>query len=475
MPNTAIPSQLIIDLTQTDLPVDTPVYVYVVGLVGSLYYYMDANGAPQLMSLKDNTQTAGTFPDMDQLSPAAQDALSINYPLDWADWSMAVSVGSNLILPLGNINTTTIPTLGTGTQAFSGRVYFSVGVPRLPFTVQGSGNTVTGYTAPVFGNGTGVGGSLCLYDWIEFSYDSEGNFNGNPTQVNQFGFPIWLQATPVGESPYPTQGQYNSSRSHILQDIANMAAPCGGTAALIAPPAAASEAYPSSITYLRGLSPDTLSGSSQPPATLNAYFDTVIQQAAVAWQTTPLVTTDLSTGSYTGVVYPLQYPNTPTAPTGYPAGALAFYAGRYTMAELATALQATPVLSPAFFISAGNGLPTSSADIWQCANSLASGGTAQLNVGKMLAAAFNRGMIINAAGTVTTSLDDSTCASEANQFYADGTCYNPWAEAFHSYSANGLAYGFPYDDVCDQNPSVPPAGDSLVASFVRLTLGCFYH
>ncbi len=462
------PAQLIIDLTQTDLPRGTPVYVYIVGLVVDTYYRIDGKGMPQVMSTGDNTNAAGTFPGMDVLPQSAQSALAASYPLAWANYALQVPVGANLVLPLGNINTANIPNLGTGTSAFSGRIYISVGIPLLPFTVQDQG-----YTAPVFGNGSGVYGSLTLYDWIEFSYDSEGNFNGNTTQVNQFGFPLLLTGTPVGGAPYPTQGALNTSRGTILGSFRGQPAPFGGSDVLIPVPAAASMAYPSGIGALRALSPDTNSAGANPPSGLNTYFDTTIATAYAAWQKTPLVTTDPSTGSYTGVVFPLSgYPDI-APPSGYPAGSLAFYAGSYpTMAALVAAIQSGS--QPAFYLTGNASNLITSADVWQCNNSLASGGTAQKNVGKIIAAAFNRGMVVDARGQVATALDDSTCGGNVSSFYSAGTTYNPWAKSFHAWSENKLAYGFPYDDVCEQNPSIPPNGSALVASFIRVTLGKFF-
>ena len=468
---TGVPeAQLIIDLTQTDLPLGTPVYVYIVGLVTSTYYYIDNNGNPKVMSISDNTIPAKTFPGMDKLNSDAQAAITPNYPSAWADYSIPVEVGSSLILNLGNINTTNIPGLGTGTAAFSGRVYISVGLPILPFSVQNNG-----YTAPVFGNGSGVPGSLTLYDWIEFSYDSKGNFNGNTTQVNQFGFPLTLTGTPVGGSAYPSQGALNTSRTTILSNIADASEPFGGKGATVPVPADAASAYPDNIDYLRAISPVTTSGA---PAnsyydTLNKYFDADITTAYTAWQSTPLVTHDPATGYYTGVVFPVSGASIPT-PAGYPAGSLVFYTGKYaTMKDLEKALNSDTNTSVAFFLTGSSNIITSN-DIWQCAGSLATGNDAQKNVGKMIGAAFNRGVVVSKSGTVVTSLDDNTCSDKAGSFYSAGTKYNDWAKWFHEYNTNGLAYGFPYDDVCDQNPSIPPSGKSLVASFIRIALGNFF-
>ena len=92
---------------------------------------------------------------MNELPTKAQQSIAENYPLPWADWGIPVCVGCNLILNLGAINTSNIPTLGTWAAAFSGRIHLSVGVPKLPFTVQKNG-----YTAPVFGGVSGMSGSL---------------------------------------------------------------------------------------------------------------------------------------------------------------------------------------------------------------------------------------------------------------------------------------------------------------------------
>lgn len=460
-------AQLIIDCTETDLSKDTEVYVYIVGLVANpnnVFYYIDKMGMPRVMSLSDNTMSAGHFPGKSTLSPAAQLALAPNYPLAWADWSMPVPVGGNLVLPLGNINTTNIPTLGTGTAAFSGRVYFSVGMPRLPFTVQNGG-----YAAPVYGTAySGVGGSLSLFDWIEFSYDSEGNFNGNTTQVQQFGFSIHLTGTPVGGSHYPTQGRLNTARDKILNTIAGASSPFGGPSVMVNRPTGTDQAYPKHIDALRAVSPGTVSGGG---TVLNSYFDNDLSTAYAAWQTTPLVTHDGATGYYTGVVFPLTAFSGVAPPAGYPAGSLAFYKGNYaTMAAVVQAIQSSA--TPAFYLTGSSSRITSN-DIWQCAGSLAAGGDAQKNVGKMIAAAFNRGMVVSGS-SVTSSLDDTSCEHQAGSFYSPGTTFNPWAQAFHKWAANNRAYGFPYDDVCNQSTDIPPSGSSLKASFIRMTLGKFY-
>ena len=185
--------------------------------------------------------------------------------------------------------------------------------------------------------------------------------------------------------------------------------------------------------------------------------------------------TDVSDGSYTGVVFPVQGANI-TTPADYPTGSLAFYQGSFqTMADLAQALNSDNPPALGFYLTGSSSNLITSNDIWQCANSLATGGTAQMNAGKNLAAAFNRGIVVSPDGSVTTSLNDGTCAQSASTFYPEGGTFNAWAMAFHTWNKNGLAYAFPYDDVCDQNPTIPPPGQSLVAQAVRITLGGFWN
>ncbi|WP_233224434.1 beta-1,3-glucanase family protein [Thiomonas sp. X19] len=82
---------------------------------------------------------------------------------------------------------------------------------------------------------------------------------------------------------------------------------------------------------------------------------------------------------------------------------------------------------------------------------------------KMIAAAFNRGAMSN-------SLDDATCQNASGTFYNSGQVFNPWAQFFHQVSSNSLAYAFPYDDVCNQNPSIGLTATQSVA----VTLGKFF-
>lgn len=425
---------LTLDLTQTDLPAGTAVYAYVIGETslasGVTQYWVDSTGTPHVMSAADNTIAAKTFPGSSALPGSEAAALAQTYPLAWADYSIPLTVGSSFVLDLSKLNASSIPGLGTGTAAFSGRIYLSVGVPKLPFTALSS----SAYTAPVTVDGPG---SLTLFDWIEFSFDSEGNFNGNTTQVDQFGFPLLLAGTPGGAQ----QGQYDSSRPAILDAVSKLPAAFYLPQSVSAPSAfPAGLAVNGSVT-LRALSPKSISAQNQYSGSLLTYFDQTIENWYQTWTATPLSVTDLATGTYTGIVQ-----------SGV---GLTFYAG-------------STASGTAAFTVGGAGTPgISSYDVWQCANSLATGSDAAKNVQKMLAAAFNRGVMSN-------TLADATCKNDAATFYQianpNTLVFNPWAQLFHRLSSNSLAYAFPYDDVCDQNPSI---GLTATQS-VTITLGKFF-
>ncbi|HEX6039201.1 beta-1,3-glucanase family protein [Longimicrobium sp.] len=425
---------LTVDATQAGLSANTPVSMYVVGLVSAAtdtYYRLDSTGTPQVMSEADSTNAAGTFPGSGALPAGAATALAANYPLAWADYGIPVSLTETTVIDLSSINTTNCPGLGTGTAAFSGRVYVAIGAAPLPFTPQDNG-----YTAPVPSGGPGA---LSLFDWIEFSYDSEGNFNGNTTQVDQFGFELHLDGTPGGT----LQGVLNQSRSDIMDAFGNaLASPFGQGVLQVAVPAGAGAAYPSGTNVLRVISPKTITAPAAYTGPLDTYFDDVIAQWYTTWQTTPIVTNDQATGYYSGMVVD---------------GVLTFKQGNYATAD---AWNAAPASVETFAVAPGGVIPT--ADVWQCANSLATGNTEQKNVQKMLAAAFNRGVMGNL-------LDDTTCGGSASSFYPSGGTFNVWSQMFHGFSQNGLAYGFPYDDVCNQNPSISLAGTQSVT----ITLGPF--
>lgn len=438
-------TKLSIDVSTAGLPAGTPVYAYIIGLVetasGNVFYRLDASGMPQPMRADDvNKKSIGhsakDFPGSMSLPATAKTELEPNYPSAWADYSIPVSLNKTLEINLGNINETTCPGLGVGTAAFSGRIYLSVGTPILPISPVGKlGKLATGYTAPIFNAPPGF---LTLFDWVEFSYDKNSDFNGNTTQVDQFGFGLTLDGSPGGK----LQGVLTESSEAVKSTLGYVVKPFKKNALQILVPKGAEAAYPKGLEYLRVISPKTFAGD----AASKTFFDTIIKDSYQAWETIPLVTYDKSTKSYTGVV--------PTS--GVNIGELVFYEGKYlTMAALASAKKAG-TLKMAFVFG-----KVTTQDVWQCAGTLAAGGAAQKNVGKMIAAAFNRGVMSN-------YLDDAHWSEqEVAGFYHSTEVCNNWSKLFHEFNANKLAYGFPYDDVGDQNPSISIQG----ATSIAITIG----
>ncbi len=428
-PGPAATGTLVVDFTQSDIPAGTQAYIYIIGGVlpnGNspiVPYHLDAAGVPHMMALADNTIPAGVY------TPGGSpgNALSSFYPDAWAYYGIPVTVGQTASIPLNKITPATVSGLGTGKAAFSGRVYISIGAAVLPFTVQTGAGGVLTYAAP--SPVPGAVGSATLFDFMEFSVDSTLAFDGNTSQVDQFGFPFQMA------SGTQTQGGFNTSRTAILNDVMMLPAPFGGSTLVTAIPAGASSLYPANVNYLRAFSPSDYasnvpSGSRATDAIFN-YWNTAVSQWFTTWAATPLTVTDANSGTFTGTV------------TG---GTLTF-TGPETFSIPA----------------AGGAIP--SLDIWQCANSLDSGDTAQKNVEKVIAAAFNRGVVSN-------SMSDVSCAPP---FYSavpgQSQPYNPWAELFHKVSGNGLAYGFAYDDVCAQSTTMQ---FSLVSAGITMTLGKFF-
>src|SRR6185312_3584334 len=279
---------LVVDLTKTNLPATTPVYVYIVGAIktnAGVSYWLSPSaqgsntgsnvnqpvvvatmnpGSQNPSSCVNNGDNTNYFRSstnncnnnqLDSLPSPVASAINGgggtggNYPSAWADYSIPATVGTTLTMNLSAISA--IPGLGTGTSAFSGRIYISVGTPKMPITALAGGAFIN----PSFGNNTGQPGEWTLYDWIEFSYDSLGNFNGNTTQVNAFGIPLQLAGSGVAPQQVLTQ-----SRSQILSYFAGQPAPFGGTGSslgsiVVSPPGGSAAAYPSTATYLRAIAP----------------------------------------------------------------------------------------------------------------------------------------------------------------------------------------------------------------------------
>jgi len=439
---------LTIDLSQANLPAGTPAYAYIIGgyitdptpaASPILNYRLDASGGVHQMSTSDPTFPAKTFPGSGAFSGTDLTTLEANYPDSWSDDSIPLSLTTPTVIDLSGINSTNIPGLGVGTNAFSGRIYISLGVLKLPFTVLAPGSTSTNPFAGPSPVAAAVG-ALCLYDWFEFSITGPGPstaagiLNGNTTQVDEFALPLVINVIPGGA----TQGKLTLTRTAVMNDINTFAAPLNG---ILTQPVTVPAAYPSGTGYLRALSPDDVSASGGGSTQFQTYFDATILKWYTTWGTTPILVNDTATGAYSGMVV---------------GGSLIFIPGSYTtQKDWYTAYN-----SGAAQINFG---AITTANLWQCAGTLKSGSAAQKNIGKQILAAFNRGVMSNA-------LDDGKCPA-ASDFYPAGTPSNLWAQNFHEWNSNGLAYGFAYDDVCGQNPTVQTTGP---LQSLNITLGAMF-
>ncbi|HEY5258006.1 MAG TPA: beta-1,3-glucanase family protein [Candidatus Baltobacteraceae bacterium] len=464
----AIPVPLTIDVTQSGIPSDYPVYAYITGgylkngnAADYIPLWIDAAGTPNVMNQTDSTSgplanAANTFPNTNPnnagtvVTGADIAAIEQSYNQAWADYSIHISPTTPTVIDLSKLSQAYVPGLGTGAAAFSGRIYLSVGIPKLPFSPSG-GSPATGFAQPAL---TGTYGGGLLFDWIEFSIDSNFGFNSNITQVNGIGLFLGLSATPGAGGA--TQGAYTITRSELFAALTSAG---GGFGDCLVPNNTPS-AFPPSVTNLRALSPTTVVGTS---TALQSYFDTEIANAYTAWMTTPLCcydATNTGDGWLTGLA-------------ASASGPLNFYAGELTTLTPEEASSMTPVVT----VTGSNGM-LSSTDVFGCyaiANPAPASITIDMqnNCLKAMEAAFNRGVALTLQGEAPNQYyelrnDAATCVPDLHTDYEE-TPNNAYAAIVHNDSVTRLGYAFPFDDVCGDNPTVAVQP----ASTINITLGAF--
>lgn len=468
-PTPAPPGTLVFDLTKTDLPAGTQVYAYVVGQIGTTsayYWFNSALSTPgfQQMSAGDNVYSATKYPSSMTAVAGYQSQLQLSYQLSWADYSIPLTVGKQTSINLGAA-AKNIPGLGTGTSALGGRIFLSVGPLKLPIT-----GDPTSPTLPAAMQGPGM---FCLFDWMEYSVDNSGTLYLNTTQVDQFGFGLIGSVGNTGVSPNPIGG-LNGTREGLIAQVAATMTSAFGANTMTLPPyggyaystsafkmsvpsfAGASSLYPSGVNYLRALSPKSfciaLSGYT-PTAAITSYFDAYVNQCYAYWKSNVLTATDLSNGQYSAFV--------PTSGTN--AGSLVFYSGNLSLATLQGMYPGT---APAVSLA-----PPPTTDIWQCANSLATGSSVAKNIQKIIAAAFNRGMVSSAMNDTSTTVPGAYTG--ASPVPGSTPVWNQWAQTWHQFNINTFAYGFPYDDVNAQAAVFHETGWSA-GDYATITLGTFF-
>jgi len=447
---------LIIDasVTATGIPANIPIYAYIVGLVagpgGDIYYrYSSSSNKPVQMSTGDNLIAAGGGG-----TGLSGSSGSTNYPQVWADYSIPLDrTCATVAADLATFNTSNLSGFGTGGAAFSGRIFISVGTPQIPFTAYAgtpstsiTGSPVTGYASP--SSIAGNAGSLCMFDWLEFSYDSTGALNINTTQVDQYGFPISMTATGTGVTG-GEQGLFNASRSGILSALAKQASSLFNGSVAIPSVGVASGTYPplaNTSGILRALAPPNTSGAST-----SNYLATPITNAMGNW-----INNILSVTCPSNVLQQTYYGKAINSTT------LNFYT--------TSAVSGTPTFS-------FNDISTY--NVLNCSGSLAGDGVSQTgnllsdlqNTGKAILAGFNRGVITSATTVLNiTQTPASAYAPPLSNNYQSTTIpYNTWALNFHQFSSNGYAYGFSYDDVGAEQPTIT----TTKTASLKLQLGIF--
>ena len=274
----------------------------------------------------------------------------------------------------------------------SGRIFISEGSP-LFMSIVGTGGTNLGYAGPNPQNGTDPNINI-HYDWYEFTYGSGGMFI-NTTQVDYFGLPMLLDLWGSKESFHQQVG--------INESIANLDAEFAAET-----PTAF---HPGPVSNLRIFSPDKIGFDL---GQTNAhYFDSYVASVWSSYATTPLVVLLNGNREFSGTTNATQFVFTEINLNNG-----AYVGGSYTINK-----------------------PTTQ-DILLCNNSLAQGSGVTAALEAQFCAAFNRHV-----------MQSYPSWSEPANYYLAAPA-NYYAQFWHNHSVGGLAYGFAYDDVNNQQAGI---------------------
>lgn len=444
-------SSLTIDasVAATGIPASYPIYAYITGLVktpGLVFYRYDPTAMkPVQMSGADNVIKTSS----DYQTGLLNELYTQNYPEPWANYSIPLSrTEATTVADLSSFNSANIPGYGSGAQAFSGRIWISVGKPLIPFIPRTGtpDGPVTGYTTPIVLE-NGIGGH-CFFDWLEFSFDVDGLLYINTTQVDQYGFPISVNAT-GGEVRNGVQGLYNKKRSEILDKLAAETDPLFNTSVAVPDNANVQNGtYPpfaNTQNKLRALAPP-----STPAIGTSPYLTQIITDTLAHWKTAPRLEVICPSNALQKTYY---------GETAADGTTLNFYKE-----------------------AVGGGVVFSFNDIntknvLNCSGSLAGNGVAQVgdllgdmqNTGKAILAGYNRGVIDTTTILLNIDANAGYTPPISQNYTSPTTPYNVWAREFHKFSTNGMAYGFSYDDVGNQQPMLVV----VKTSSLTLALGKF--
>jgi hypothetical protein len=235
-----------------------------------------------------------------------------------------------------------------------------------------------------------------IFDWVEFALDDSG-FHGNTTCVDQFGLPVTL-AVIDRNHPNRLEGPVGlpETRSELFR---------AWRATMTAPFQGLEDPRGRRI-----LAP----AHDAAPGGLRDYFQGYLASMWDKFSREPLVLTP-EDGTFTGRV------------------------------EASGRLVFTRAGDPVPYVIAA--MPTTS-EVFLCSGVLAQGNDVEKVLGAQLAALLNRHL-----------LEEPLAWKTAGDYYRRTPC-NQYARFWHEHSLKRLAYGFPYDDVNDQSPSLA-TGDPM--------------
>lgn len=279
------------------------------------------------------------------------------------------------------------------------RLWVGLGEP-LYFKVNSDVNGNLGYTTPNLSDPSDPNIDL-YWDHTEFATVGQG-INANTTQVDQFGFPQLMTLKADGQKDQVVG--VDASRSAVFSAYqANVPAEFQSLLTAQAP--------------FRAISPKhgAFSQSQNP-----SYFDAYINQVWTHYQTTTWTFTNVL-GTFSGTV---------DATT-----------------NVLKLTQTGVVNGPTYSVR-----KPQTWEIFAAAGNMATGNAVELAVEAQIVAGVTRHVALdNPTVNVTPFLP-----SVIDRFYAESPA-NAYAHFWHQQSVNGLAYGFDYDDVYNQNPSVTAA------------------
>jgi hypothetical protein len=291
------------------------------------------------------------------------------------------------------------------------RLWVGLGSP-LYFQVNTDINKHIGYTTPDLSNSTDPNINV-YWDHTEFATVNNG-INANTTQVDQFGFPQ-LMTLKASNMPDQTVG-INASRAAVFaayqQSVPSAFQPLGTAQApyrIIAP------------------KHGVFSQSSNP-----TYFDSYINQVWTNFQNTPWTFTNVL-GTFTGKVDP--------------------------STNMLNLTQVGVSGGPTYHVN-----KPQTWEIFAAAGNMKVGNAVELAIEAQIVAAITRHVALDNPAINVAPFQPSV----VNTFYQSAPA-NYYAQFWHQHSVSPLAYGFDFDDVYGQNPSV--TAPSSASPQLTVTIG----